>query len=471
MEQEIRLQLSNQLINAVKKADFDTKVHEFRYEHLAALYLISLHMENGKEFFLKIKRQIEDINIRRVRKQRKIIVGFIADDPTAWIGEELYKLFEQSDTFEPYIFCIVSYKGKLLTEEYIQTIAFFQKRGIDVISTFCPGTERFLTWDEIGIRPDICIWMNSWIESFKGGFHLFNYPLDTIHVYLPYGAMIAENGKNDFVYCQYNKYIHNLTWKIFEENKIALDMAEKYCFIGNSNAVYTGSPKLDSLYHSTDQEYDIWGNLLRKSQNPGARKIIYAPHHTIGPQEPIHFSTFADNYLSMLDLAKKHQNNTVWIFKPHPHLKFKAIREGIFADIQGWEAYEQQWRDLKNADVMNEGGYNRLFQESDGMILDSISYLAEYLHAHKPYLFLKRDDQFFNDFGKKLINILYEADGKDQNAIETFITRVVIDGNDEKREMREYFFSENIDYVKINGINASQNIYRIFEQEFIDMKY
>lgn len=469
MEQEKRVQLSGQLLNAIGMDDFDKRISKFKYEHLAALYLMSLQREDGKEFYLKIKHQVETINAERLRKQKKIIVGFIANYSSTWIGEELYRMFEASSTFEPHVFLMVNYVSEdieLIKEEYNRNLVFFQSRGIDVRGTYHSEKGELMTWEEIGIKPEVCIWTTSWIEMFKGDFHLFEYGLDTVHTYLPYGVMMAENSEGKFVFSQYNKYIHNLTWRNFEESRIAVEMAGRYCFIGNSNAVYTGVPKLDSMYDSTGQEEDIWGKVLKKSRNPKAKKIIYAPHHTIGSKEPVHFSTFAENYLLMLDLARKYQDETVWIFKPHPHLGLKTIREEIFVDSQEWEAYKQKWRDLENADVMIEGKYSRLFQESDAMILDSISFLGEYLYAHRPYLFLKRDSQFFNDFGRKIVEVLYEAPGGDQNAIEEFINRVVIEGKDEKKEIRESFFTDYMDYIKINGLNASQNIYRIFEQEF-----
>lgn len=470
MEQEKRVQLSGQLLDAVDADDFDSKISEFKYEHLAALYLISLQRENGREFYLNIKHKLEAINTKRLRNQDKIIVGFIANYSSTWIGEELYRMFEASGVFEPHVFLMANFTSKdmdLVQEEYLRNLAFFQNRGMDVRGTFHSETGALMTWDEIGIKPDLCIWTTSWIEMFRGQFHLFQYTLDTVHTYLPYGLMLADNKEGTFVYSQYNKYIHNLAWRNFEESRAALDMAGRYCFIGNSNAVYTGAPKIDSLYQYADQDEDIWGKVLRKSRNPGAKKIIYAPHHTIGSGEPVHFSTFAENYMTMLDLARKYQDETVWIFKPHPQLNIKAVREGLFADVGEWKEYEQKWRGLKNADVMNEGRYSRLFRESDAMILDSISFLGEYLYTHKPYLFLRRDGQFFNDFGKKLVEVLYEAQGGDRDSIDAFINQVAVKGIDIKKEVRKTFFTNNLDYIKLEGVSASQNVYRVFEREFI----
>lgn len=236
-------------------------------------------------------------------------------------------------------------------------------------------------------------------------------------------------------------------------------MAKKYSFIKGRNTVYTGYPKMDAFYEEDIDEEDLWDALIKKADNPKAKRIIYAPHHTIGNNEPIHFSTFASNHMFMLEMAKKYQDKTVWVFKPHPQLKYKAVQEGIFPDIEGWRMYEQKWRGLKNAEVAKEGMYHKLFKGSDAMILDSISFLAEYLYVHKPLLRLTREGQYFNDFGKELIKIHYSAEGADKRAIEGFLTSVVLAENDVRKSERERFFENNLDYRKENGKNAAVNIF------------
>lgn len=103
--------------------------------------------------------------------------------------------------------------------------------------------------------------------------------------------------------------------------------------------------------------------------------------------------------------------------------------------------------------------YNTLFCNSDAMILDSVSFLAEYLYVHKPLLFLKRSGQFFNNFGKELIKIHYNVDGTDFPGIERFVLDIILNDNDVNKEDREQFFREKMDYVHMTGKNASANIF------------
>ena len=97
------------------------------------------------------------------------------------------------------------------------------------------------------------------------------------------------------------------------------------------------------------------------------------------------------------------------------------------------------------------------------MILDSISFLGEYLYVHKPMLFLTRERNTFNDFGSELAKILYTADGGDFNAIKRFVENTVIQNDDYMLKEREAFFEKYLDYYKINGMPASEYIY-----EYID---
>ena len=68
--------------------------------------------------------------------------------------------------------------------------------------------------------------------------------------------------------------------------------------------------------------------------------------------------------------------------------------------------------------------------------------------------------------GKELMKVHYAAAGTDEKAIEQFVTDVVLNGNDEKKEMREEFFTDNLDYMKTFGKNAAANIFEQIKMEF-----
>lgn len=458
---ELEEKMANQLLNFIDSGSINEEsIGALSYWYLEALRRLTMQMENGKELFVAIKTYLESVNIKRLKKQEKIVIGVMTDCAFTGCGDELYELLEASDRFELYIFVIADFEGAGRGREnlYDESIEYFEKKNRKVKGTLNLETGKQYTWEELGIKPEVCIWLTPWISLFKDQFYLPQFSLDTLHTYIPYGFMAAENEKGEFVDDQYNQMVHNLSWKIFEESKSALEMAEKYSYVGKSNAVFTGLPTMDKFYQRKHARKAVWDKLLDKAGNPNAKKIIYAPHHTVEITRPICFSTFEYNCRMMLKLAKKYQEETVWIFKPHPLLKENAVGAGIFASEEEWHIYEEEWDSLKNGTCDYEVDYEELFMESNAMILDSVSFLAEYLYSHHPLLFLERKSQYFNDFGRELKQHHYCAEGEDEKTIEKFIQDIVINGVDSGKAKREAFFLEKLDYMKVNHKTASESI-------------
>ena len=122
-------------------------IGQFTYEYLAALLRTTMLLENGKDFYLQIKSYLEQINLTRIRKQEKIVVGFIVNYSSTWIGDELYNLLDNSERFEPYIFLMANYIGldeRMVREEYEKNLAFFPKKKIAYSRNF-----KFRRWQII----------------------------------------------------------------------------------------------------------------------------------------------------------------------------------------------------------------------------------------------------------------------------------------------------------------------------------
>lgn len=438
--------------------------------HLAVLQDVARNQPGGKDVYLQIKEYLENLNIQRLKRQEKIVIGFIANYSSTWIGDALYHLFEKNERFEPYVFLIANHNGQsaeMVINEYRKNLDFFTDRNLRVVQTLDTETGRQYTWEEIGVKPQVCIWLTPWVDLFIEHFHLLSYSLDVLHTYIPYGFLIAENENNNFIKHQYDQLLHNISWCNFEDSRISVEMAEKYAFVGSQNTEYTGYPKMDAFFEIAKEQDETWKKLIKKSGLSAPKKIIYAPHHTLEEREPVRFSTFVDNYQIILGLAREYQSETIWVFKPHPQLKYKAIRSGMFKDTGEWDAYVNSWKQMQNAEVINEGTYKELFLESDAMILDSISFLAEYLYTHKPLLFLRGEKQRFNEFGKSLMEVHYCANGKDEKAMEAFVQKVVLEGKDNMNVMRENFYNENLNYISTNGKNAATSIYEWFCRELV----
>lgn len=86
-------------------------------------------------------------------------------------------------------------------------------------------------------------------------------------------------------------------------------------------------------------------------------------------------------------LAKKYEGKVSFIFKPHPNLRNSLIINGYMKSVDDYEKYLDEFRKLPNASVQEEGDYLALFDTSDAIINDSISFIGEYMYVNKPMLF------------------------------------------------------------------------------------
>ena len=128
------------------------------------------------------------------------------------------------------------------------------------------------------------------------------------------------------------------------------------------------------------------------------------------------------------------------VLKPHPALKSQCIRIGFSEEL--FDQYMHEWQSLPNASVVTDGDYMDLFATSDALILDSLSFIAEYLVTGKPLCFLSKFPTFeqladlFNDFGKKAISLVDIAYNFDEAS--AFID-AVCSGTAVVKEERNYF--------------------------------
>lgn len=452
----------------------EEQLKDYKYLNLLELKELAAQMPISSEAYVALRQRLFTLIAHHlVGLHRKIVVGIMGVESSVWIGDELYHLLDRSETFVPYVFSLRARTqpkeepvNQKTYEAFNQNI---RQKGMRLVENFDSEAQREYTWDELPVHPDICIWLLPWMFLFQGDLRVWNFPLTTLHTLIPYGYPCTSDTEHTFDATYYNQQLHNLAWLIFLECKASRPLAARYCFSGDANCRYTGYPKMDAFFVPEAGEKAPWDELLKENGTPQAKKIIYSPHHSMRKEDMLTFSTFEANGRWMLELAKKYQKETVWVFKPHPQLGIKAIRYGVFRDQQEWEAYLAEWEALPNATVQLSGPYHRLFQESDAIINDSASFMVEYLFVNKPMLELRRPEQAFDEFGQMVLEMLYQVDGKDTAGIERFLRDVVLDGKDTKREERAAFFAEHLDYYHELGHTAAENVYgTLYAQLLID---
>jgi len=409
--------------------------------------------------FVKIQNNLQSIK-NKVGNNELINIVFIMHFPNN-IMDLLYNLLEKDELFNPIILLIpndsfslnICKKGlnKFEMNEYEDNFNYFKNKGFNVIKAYDNDTKSLLDM-ELEIKPHIIFYSSPYEGPIPSEYKIKNLSNDILFCYIPYGIYIAKLQEY-----QFNQELHRKAWKIFCETPIHKELAAKYSDIGSSNVVMTGYPKMDPLIDgSYKQMPKIW-----KNDNNSKVKIIWAPHHSIGSSTTA-FSTFDKNYKFFYSFAKEH-TEIQWIFKPHFQLKYADFHMSETEDFsaKNLKKYYNKWNELDNASVYEGGDYLNMFLNSDAMITDSVSFLAEYLYVNKPGLFLTRKKQEFNEFGELIITAWYKVRGDDFKGIENFINEIVIQENDYLKSSRKNIYDN---YLNTDSI-ASLNIYNYIKEK------
>lgn len=420
------------------------------------LYLINLY-----NFFTKRKTDKEIIAIRKshkiilegLRNKKSLKVIFLVLHSSVWKYEELYNLFKKDKKFSPQVIIIPVVKSKEIDwENYYRTLNYFIRSDYNCVGTYNEIDKTWMNVKKIS-NPDIVFFTNPhkltfdkyYIDEFK----------DKLTCYSSYAFVVIH-----LIALHYNQKIHKVLWNYFLETNTHHQYLKSFNKNINlpSNGFVTGFPGLDIIFNEKYKSKIVWKNYLECK----TYKLIWAPHHSISGQDSglnySSFITYHQYFIELLEIKK----NLQLAFKPHPLLKDKLYKDKEWGKKRTDEYYNN-WNTLVNGQL-EEGEYIDLFLESDAMILDSASFIVEYLYFNKPIIFTVKDEfikERFNSFGKKVFDHLYTAKSEDQ--ISSFITNQVMKNNDWKKKNRNIFLEQEV--LPTNGTTASQNIYNKIKNE------
>ena len=368
--------------------------------------------------------------IERLRRQPRIKVAFLLITDTVWKYDELYRLMATGTRFEPIVVVCPWARYEGISDQALQrAIAFCEQRAYHYSVPFDPDTGR---WQDIRrtLRPDIVFFTYPNDFSMRQ-YRIYRFLKNQLTCYAAYGFHIDRQQQR-----QFNSLFLNLVWRSFCETLGHKVLAEKYANNRGGNVVVAGYPLFDEMkrLRETDGVRDVW-----KIKDRRAKRLIWAPHHTVDDlPEETHFSCFLLLATFMLEIAKKYEGRLQIAFKPHPKLKPKLY------GMDGWgkektDAYFRRWSELKNGQL-EEGDYVHLFLMSDAMVLDSISFMCEYMYTGHPLLFTLRSSQVepaFNEFGNTVYRCIYRSGSLLE--LEQYIQDTVLDGKDPMRSLRDEF--------------------------------
>lgn len=380
--------------------------------------------DNWQKRLLYKRMRLKHANLLEVLKEKdRIKVIFLAIHKSVWKVDTVFKRMQSDPLFEPVILvCPYMVFGKeRMRQDLKDTYEYFEEKGYPVISSYSTVEERWITLEEL--EPDIIFFTNPHkltLEEYYEKAYL-NY----LTCYVPYAHDVS---KYDRYQPQYNQYFHNAIWKIFAPHDDDLKIFKDFAQSKGKNVYVTGYPACEPFFDKS--EVNPWKINDKK-------KIIWAPHHTI-EKNSFSISNFLALSYFFKQLAQKYKNEVQFAFKPHPLLKQKLYNHPEWG-VNKTNEYYLFWEESENTQL-NLGDYCDLFKQSDAMIHDSGSFLAEYHYVNKPVFYICNESvfEYLNPFGLKALESCQR--GFKEKEIEDFIISV-IEGND---NYNNKFYKENV---------------------------
>lgn len=469
------VKLLEELLNGVDAGDFSGMNYlpdKYRYEHLLALFRLSAYLDGGVILY----RQIYELIIENAKKYiadkhrrgERIRVAFLTISAAEWQADRLFKELNGDARFECFVVVapLVDRDKNSMLDTYKQTSDFFRNSDYCVKEGYNIETDDFIGWDEMGGIPDVLVHLTSWYESISPKLRLTELPLRCLNIYIPYSIHTGDSKDSAHVInCVYDKDIVNMCYRVYADSPWDLKGYQQYGMLQGQNVVYSGYIKMDFFLenrgYSNSELEKIWKVPMGISVND-VKKVIIAPHHSLMGYGGLEFATFAKNYYFWPYLATKYEKNISFVFKPHPNLRIRAVEAKLFDGYEEYDKYIEKFASMPNVRVVQEGDYLDIFATSDAMIMDSVSFLAEYMYADKPLLFLTKKGQAFSKLGERLLNGFYTEAGNDYCRIEQFLDDVILGENDFLKERRQAIFRQELDYQNQNGRTATQQILKDF---------
>ena len=389
--------------------------------------------------------------ITKVRDKEILRILFVVIHRSTWKTDTLYNILKKDPKFSPCIIVAPDTRNppEWSNNELNEAFKSFSEKGYEVyLGSLKDDENRVLIQ---GIGPDIIIFNNPHdrVRPSLRECLLEDY----ISCYIPYHIEVGNYGGN---LPQYNQVFHNAIWKIFSPHAVSKNTYNQVADRKGKNVIVAGYPGLEAIISSDKSERDPW-------KKRGLKRIIWAPHHSIDmPSLPYsNFLRYAEIFREAVD---KYSDEVQWCFKPHPLLKPKLLKHSDWGHART-EEYFDFWENHTNTQI-EQGEYHSLFRNSDAMVHDSGSFLAEYIYVNKPVMYLWSSEQlpdFFNQFGNEALDACQR--GNNATNIHEFISSV-IEGRDIGRLARQAFLENNP--VKVSGILPSERIVLELKREIFE---
>lgn len=400
----------------------------------------------GIEKALPIVRARQAENVRRCREKMRrgepLRVCFLVCDASMFSAEPVYVAMRKDARFAPFIAVAprVSRGETFLRETQAKTMAVLAARyGGDVVCLYDPETRRRAS---LAGRADIVftsvVYNDQTFEDYTA-FPLSAFALVACITY-GYGGLLRVNIDKAIFLPQIA-----FMWRYFVSNP---DMLAAW---------REKNPRLsDALALSGYAKMDRLAEIPVRTDRP--KTVVIAPHHSLpraGVSDDLAISTFllhADFFQKLPDLFPEIH----FVFRPHP-LLFPRLATSDWWGPEKTEAYRAAMAAHPNVEFQQGGDYFETFANSDALIHDCGSFLAEYFYTGRPQCYLLESDatvdRQFLPLGRKMLEHVCRAYTQEQ--ILAFIREYVVAGRDPERAARDAFAARE---VCVNHPHAAKSV-------------
>ena len=420
-------------------------------------------MKIGKELFIKLfpgmyRRRILDNwfsyshyqhlqrqRLSAIRQKKTAEVVFILSNLAMWRLESVCRLLKSDSRFHVHLvicpFRTFDEQQKQKCVEELQD--YCRNNGWDFLDRYASAEDVISKLD-----PDIIFYPQLYNRLFDNELDCEK-NLDRLIAYVPYGLPTVSG---DWMY---NSRFMNIVWKLYFPTALHLKHARSHSLNRARNMEIVGDP------HAADF-VGCKGSFPWKKQEREKKKVIWAPHFSIGTDGYLHRASFLWLNGPMWEIAQEFKDEIQFVFKPHPRLLSELYLHPEWGKERA-DAYYEKWRTGENTQL-ETGEYIDLFCSSDAMVHDCGSFSAEYHYTGKPVAFVSKDFdaiyQGLDAFGAMCVDLHYHA--KDVQSIRDFLRQVVLKGDDPLRDKRKQFRKQYL--LPDNSPSFAQSVYESLVQ-------
>lgn len=367
----------------------------------------------------------------KLTRGEKLSVAFLVCDASMFSGESVFLKMKDDPRFTCSI-CVaprVTRGETFLRETLAKTMkGLSAKYGEAVLPLYNPETKKAERLDADLVFSTI-IYEDQTFPDYTTE-RLSERSLVSI-LYYGYGGLFRSNEKK-------TPFLPNIVfaWRYFVSNEATCQMSLARNPLLADCIRTVGYTKMDRLQAEMAK---------RPSQPSPRKKIILSPHHTIDKDsDGLALSTFllhADLYLKLPEMFPQID----FVFRPHP-LLFTRLATPKWWGEKKTADYKAKIQSFPNVEFQQGGDYFAAFADSDALIHDCGSFLAEYFYTGKPQCYLleslKTVDEQFLPFSRKLLDHAYKAFTGEE--IVAFIKNVVLGGHDDMKNTRDTFAKSEV---------------------------